>query len=120
MSSDRESELEAVREENQRLADQVKRLLQTEGKFYEARDKLDSQVRLYRNLYELGKSLSATKSIDQVAELAIRFVLYQLEFERCVVAPVRARAAPWISVHFDGYYQADANRVRELILEKLS
>lgn len=108
-------QLAALNQENQRLAEQVKRLILTESKLYKFQEKLDGQVRVYRHLYESGKKLNSTFDRDEVLRLTTRFVLYELSFERCVVF-LKEEASGTFRVHsYDGYYDDDARHAVEAL-----
>jgi hypothetical protein len=79
-----EQRFTAVQEENRRLSEQVKRLVKAEHELYEFQEQLDNQIRIYRHLYELGKKLKATLELGEILRIATQFVLYELNFERCV------------------------------------
>ena len=51
-----EERLATLQDENRRLSDQIKRLVRTEHELYEFQGRLDDQIRIYRHLYEVGKS----------------------------------------------------------------
>src|SRR3712207_8395250 len=79
-----EQRLATLQDENHRLSDQIKRLVRTEHELYQFQGQLDDQIRIYRHLYEVGKELNATLDLGELLQIATRFVLYQLHFERCV------------------------------------
>jgi hypothetical protein len=79
------SQLEKLESENRRLSGQVKRLLMAEWDLSRLQGQLDTQIRLYRQLYEVGKIFNATFDLGEILETATRFVLYELNFERCLV-----------------------------------
>src|SRR3982074_60317 len=79
------SEIDRLQVENQRLSDEVKRLVTTERQLYEVQEHLDGQMSAYRQLYEIGKKFNATVDLTTILQLAAHFVLYELNFERCLV-----------------------------------
>jgi signal transduction histidine kinase len=98
------SEIERLRLENQRLSDQVKRLVTTERQLFDVQEHLDGQMSAYRQLYEVGKKFNATFDLTTILNLAAQFVLYELNFERCLVL-IRQPGATSFSVEtMDGYY----------------
>jgi signal transduction histidine kinase len=111
------SESERLRQENQRLAEEIKRLVKAERQLYEAQEHLDEQARIYRRLYEVGQTFTATFSAATVVELATHFVIYDLNFERCVLF-LRQPGDPELRVAaMDGYYEpASAARISRLRL----
>ncbi len=91
--------------ENQRLSEQVKRLVRTESDLYEFQQKLDEQLRIYSRLYESGKQLNTMFDREAILQTVVQFALYELNFERCVIlirleGSDRFQAQAW-----DGYFQ---------------
>jgi signal transduction histidine kinase/FixJ family two-component response regulator len=104
--------------DNRRLADQVKRLIQTEQDLYATQEQLDGQVRVYRTLYQVGRRLSTTFDLGVVLRITIDFVLYELNFERCLLLLRSDDAARFEVRDLDGYYDdALAQRQRALVLD---
>jgi signal transduction histidine kinase len=98
------SQLERLENENQRLSGQVKRLLRTEHELSHAQGQLDTQIRLYRQLYEVGKKFNATFDLAEILHAATEFILYELNFERCLVL-LRSEETKDLHVQaLDGYY----------------
>jgi signal transduction histidine kinase/CheY-like chemotaxis protein len=104
------AELASVSEQNQLLSTQVKRLIRTESMLYEVQQKLDTQIDIYKKLYDTGKKINATVKIDEIAKTCIEFVLYTLNFERCIVLLRDKNQALFESVDFDGFYDEDKTR----------
>ena len=75
------SEIDRLRVENQRLSDEVKRLVTTESQLYEVQEHLDGQMSAYRQRYELGKKFNTTVDLPTILQFAVQFVLYELNFE---------------------------------------
>jgi signal transduction histidine kinase len=98
------SKVERLERENKRLSDEIKRLVKTERQLYEIQEHLDGQIRIYRQLYEIGKKLSTTFDLVTVLRLATEFVLYELNFERCLVLVRDTGAAGFRVQTMDGYY----------------
>ena len=55
------AELASIKEKNQSLSTQVKRLIRTESMLYEVQQKLDTQIDIYKKLYDTGKKINAMK-----------------------------------------------------------
>jgi signal transduction histidine kinase/CheY-like chemotaxis protein len=104
------AELVSLREKNQLLSTQVKRLIRTESMLYEVQQKLDTQIDIYKKLYDTGKKINATVRIDEIVKTCIEFVLYTLNFERCIVLLRNENQALFESDNFDGYYDEDKKR----------
>ena len=98
------TQLEGLENQNQRLSGQLKRLLRTEHELYVTQGQLDTEIRLYRQLYEVGKKFNATFDLAEVLHITTEFVLYELNFERCLVL-LRSEEAKDLHVQaLDGYY----------------
>ncbi|MBU0500934.1 MAG: response regulator [Gammaproteobacteria bacterium] len=104
----RDTELEAkyqqAREQVERLSDQVKRLTKTESELYSFQEAFDAQLRVYRKLYEFSKALVSTLDPEVVLRHTVHFVLYELNFERCVILTPNDRDGAYEVRAFDGYY----------------
>src|SRR5437773_3610162 len=103
------SEIDRVRVENQRLSDEVKRLVTTESQLYEVQEHLDGQMSAYRQLYELGKKFNTTVDLTTILQLAAQFVLYELNFERCLFLLKRSGSNVFFIETMDGYYDDAEN-----------
>jgi serine phosphatase RsbU (regulator of sigma subunit) len=107
--------LATLQDENRRLSEQIKRLVRTEHELYQFQGQLDDQIRIYRHLYEVGKQLNATLDLGEVLQVATQFVLYQLNFERCVALLYDSEANAFYVEAHDGYYdEASQTRVTGL------
>jgi serine phosphatase RsbU (regulator of sigma subunit) len=110
-----EQQLTALQDENRRLSEQIKRLVRTEHELYQFQGQLDDQIRIYRHLYEVGKKLNATLNLGKILQIATQFVLYQLNFERCVALLYGPEAKAFYVEAHDGYYEeASQARVTDL------
>ncbi|HMQ32977.1 MAG TPA: ATP-binding protein [Chloroflexaceae bacterium] len=108
--------VERLRADNARLAQQVKRLIQTEQDLYATQEQLDGQVRVYRSLYQVGQKLSTTLDLEVVLQITTSFVLYELNFERCLLL-LRDAGGAFAVRALDGFYDdALAARQRALAL----
>jgi serine phosphatase RsbU (regulator of sigma subunit) len=106
-----EQRLTTLQEENRRLSEQVKRLVKAEHELYEFQEQLDDQIRIYRHLYEIGKKLKATLELPEILRIATQFVLYELNFERCVALLYNPEAKAFCVETHDGYYD-EASQAR--------
>jgi len=84
--------LEKLQKENLHLAEQVKRLSRTEIKLYEIQERVD-----HHTAYELA----------EILRISIQFVLYELNFERCLVLLRSAEDKAFRVEAMDGYYDED-------------
>ncbi len=103
------SEIDRLRVENQRLSDEVKRLVTTESQLYEVQEHLDGQMSAYRQLYELGKKFNTTVDLTTILQFAVQFVLYELNFERCLFLLKQSGSNVFSIEMMDGYYDDAEN-----------
>jgi len=84
---------------------------------HEMQDRLDSQIRLYRRLCDVGRELSSARDIDATVGAMVHFALDALDFQRCVVL-WRAPDGERFSVRaLDGYDEPEeARRVADFWL----
>lgn len=101
---DLEKRIEELQKEKQQLTDQVRRLVAAENELYHVQEKLDSKLRIYRQLYEVSKKFNATFDLTEVLEITIQFVLYELNFERCLVLLPTLHGNAFQVQAMDGYY----------------
>jgi len=112
-------EIARLRDENRRLSEQVKRLVKTENELYRMQEQLDQQIRLYHQLYEIGKQYNAARELVEILQLTIHFILYQLNFERAVILLYMAEAKRFQMQALDGYYnEALSQQVMALSLSE--
>src|SRR6195256_3536206 len=115
------SEIDRLRVENQRLSDEVKRLVTTESQLYEVQEHLDGQMSAYRQLYELGKKFNTTVDLTTILQLAAQFVLYELNFERCLFLLKQSGANIFSIETMDGYYDdAESSSIARVVLHTAS
>src|SRR3977135_851395 len=98
------SEIDRLRVENQRLSDEVKRLVTTESQLYEVQEHLDGPMTADRHLYALGKKFTTPVDLTTILQLAAEFVLYELNFERCLLLLKQSGSNVFSIETMDGYY----------------
>jgi signal transduction histidine kinase len=105
-------ELEDLQTQNQQLIEQVNRLVRVERLMIESQEKLDRQVNLYRRLNEMAKGLKGTFVVGEILEIMQGFLLYDLNFERCLIFQGdRFAGDRFVAQLWDGYEdEAPANR----------
>ncbi|MBW4520487.1 MAG: response regulator [Scytolyngbya sp. HA4215-MV1] len=113
-------ELARLQRENQQLSGQVKRLVRIESDLCTIQEKLDRQIKIYRRLYEIGKQVNATFDLSEIVALMIQFVIYELNFERCLILlqspEVLQTEVPRFQVHsLDGYYDLESRQQVEAL-----
>jgi len=113
------SSIKYLQQENQRLSEQVKQLVKTEATLYEFQEKLDSQLRIYRKLYDVGQQFNATFDIDQILTVMANFIIYELNFERCLILfnNTSEDDSAFTVKLCDGYYDETYETVRSLKLD---
>jgi PAS domain S-box-containing protein len=100
-------ELERLKQEKETLSQQVKRLIKAEGKLYEYQEKLDVQLKEYRDLYGLNGKLNATFDIGKIFEHAVEYVIHNLEYERVLIFQRSENTGSYHVCALDGYYSQD-------------
>ncbi|MBW4440479.1 MAG: hypothetical protein KME10_04435 [Plectolyngbya sp. WJT66-NPBG17] len=111
--SSTEQEIAQLRAENQQLSEQVKRLVRAERRMTESQEKRDAQIALYRRLNEISRRFSKTGSISEILQHTIQFILYEYNFERCLI--LRSDSHEQFQLEqCDGYY--DDSAIASLVL----
>lgn len=105
---DENAALQQIEQERQQLAQQVMRLVKVERSMIEFQEKLDLQVNFYRQLNEIAKRLKTTFEPREILAIAMEFMLYDLNFERCLIlnrssAPNGDASVVWHALLWDGY-----------------
>ena len=99
--------IETLQKENRLLSEQVKRLSKTEVELYGIQGQLDAQMKFYHRLYEVGKQLTTTTELSEILEITLQFVLYDLNFERCLILIHEKKENAYRVRAMDGYYDED-------------
>ena len=108
-----EDRIEELQEENRQLSGQVKRLSKTEVELYGIQGELDAQMQFYHQLYEVGKQLTTTTELAEILQITLQFVLYELNFERCLIFMHEAKEKVFRVHAMDGYYDDDKRPAME-------
>lgn len=112
-----QAELEALRLEKENLSQQVKRLVQAEGKLYAYQEQLDAQLKEYQELYELNKKLNASFEPAAVLSQACSYVIDALGYERVIFLKRSGSSDDYAVCVMDGYYdQPLRDSVSQLII----
>jgi len=104
---DAEGRVEELQKENRQLSGQVKRLSKTEVELYGIQGQLDSQMQFYHQLYEVGKQFTTTTELSEIFQITLQFVLYELNFERCLILMHDTQGKAFRVQALDGYYDED-------------
>ena len=100
---------------NAALVTQVKRLVQVEQDMYAAQELLDEQIRIYRTLNETGRRLNVMRDFTAILQEAVRFAVYDLNLERCVILQRSLGDEEYSVSALDGYFdEGPLNRVSAL------
>ncbi|MER7578082.1 response regulator [Streptomyces sp. NPDC126514] len=110
------AELDSLRSDNQQLVDQVKRLVKAEVSLRTYQERLDQQIHVYRQLYELGKRFNTAEEPLEVFHQLVQFALYELNFARCIVFSCGPSDRIFTVQAFDGYYDNECQWITELAL----
>lgn len=100
-------EVERLRQERETLSQQVKRLVKAESKLYEYQEKLDDQLKEYRDLYELNRKLNATFDIGKILGYVVEYAIHNLEYERVLIFQRSEDTGNYEVCTLDGYYDQD-------------
>lgn len=111
------AELAALRLENEKLSEQVKRLVKAEGRLYEYQEQLDVQLKEYQELYELNRKLIASPELRSIFEYATEYIINKLGYERVIFFQRSENTGAYIISALDGYYdQQEKNAVAKLTI----
>ena len=102
-----EGRIRELQTENQQLRGQVKRLSKTEVELYGIQGQLDAQMQFYHQLYEVGKQLTTTTELPEILQITLQFVLYELNFERCLILLHETNEKAFRVQAMDGYYDEE-------------
>jgi transcriptional regulator with PAS, ATPase and Fis domain len=103
-------DLTRAQQEKETLAQQVKQLIKSESKLYEFQEKLDAQLKEYKNLNELSRKLTATFELGKIFEYALEYIIYSLQYERALILQADGAEAPLLVRALDGYYSEKEKR----------
>jgi hypothetical protein len=105
--------------ENETLAQQIKQLVKSEGKLYEYQEKLDAQLKEYKELYELNRKISTSFDIMETFGHAGLYIIYHLEYERVIFLEQFQHTGRYTVCAIDGYYeQEEREAVMGLVIQE--
>ncbi|MBK8012104.1 MAG: response regulator [Deltaproteobacteria bacterium] len=109
-----------LRAEIDGLSKQVRQLIRTESALYQQNQAFDAQVKIYRRLSDIGHQFNGARSAETIADLAARFIVYELNFERFAVFFRESHdSARFKLMRLEGYYdRAVAQGLEQLILDE--
>jgi hypothetical protein len=106
MSSQDDALLEQLQLENRHLYDQVFQLVRSERLLIQANLQFEQQIQIYRQLNEVGQKLNTTFSESEIWTLMQNCILYDLNFERCLVLKAKSGGRSFGVLAFAGYDDA--------------
>jgi PAS domain S-box-containing protein len=99
------------------LSRQVKRLVKAESMLYQYQEELDSQLKEYKDLYELNRKLNETFHVEKIFQLTVNYLTQNLDYERAIVLRRSAGSGDYHVSALDGYYdQGEKSCVSALII----
>lgn len=108
-----------LQQENDTLAQQVKRLIKAESKLYDYQEKLDAQLKEFKELNELNRKINATLDIRKVFADTGEYIIRSLEYERVIFFEQFEYSGNYVVCSLDGYYdQQEMNDVAELVIKE--
>lgn len=113
------SAAQRLQPENERLRQQVKRLMAAENKLYTLQGHLSAQQRVYVRLSELARTLNTLLDVEKILHAVVEFGLYGFSYERCValLEDAAGDGAAYRVVAFDGYYdEVESRRIEGVVL----
>ncbi|MBI5489634.1 MAG: response regulator [Deltaproteobacteria bacterium] len=100
-----------LREENTRLAEQVKRLVRLESQLHGAQEKSEAECRLYRQLYEGGRQFGGTLERSSILAIITRFAVYEVGVERCLILLHPTHESTLSTAAQEGYFEETDQRL---------
>ncbi|BCG46611.1 Two-component system sensor histidine kinase [Citrifermentans bremense] len=100
------AELERLKQENEVLSGQVKRLVKAESRLYDYQEKLDLQLKEYSALYDLNSRLYTCHDLPAIFELASEYVINRLDYERVLFFQKTEKGDAYSVCACDGYHYA--------------
>lgn len=102
---------------NAKIVEQIKHQVKVEQKLHASQRQLDQQISTYRRFYEFGQQLNANLNLNTLGTIITDFVLYDLNFERCILFRSCQDTNVFRIQAIDGYYDEDErNRIWHLAL----
>lgn len=114
----RQEELsEELSSSNARLEDRVQKLIQTESSLYSVQEDLDHQMKVFRNLFELGQDFLTTKSSDDAFEKAVQNLNEKLGYDRCGIFYLDPESQTYsLKKHAGFWEESEAELISKVIL----
>src|SRR6185369_2885686 len=119
IASPEDAETARLQQENDALSQQVKRLIKAESKLYDYQEKLDAQLKEYKELYQLSRKINATLDIRKVFEYTSEYIIHNLGYERVIFFEQFEYSGNYAVCALDGYYnQQEKSAVAELVIKE--
>lgn len=94
-----------LRHENEELSRQLKRLVRAEAKLYEYQQELDAQLKEFKGLYELSRTLGGSFNIATIIDHTLGYAVNSLEFERAVFLLRQQEGDGYQVAAVEGYFE---------------
>jgi PAS domain S-box-containing protein len=104
-----------LNDSNKALEKRVKRLMQTESKLYSVQESLDRQMKVYRQLFELGQTFLATRSIDDALQLSVETSNEKLGYDRCAIFVHKKETNLYKPHSYAGYWEEEEEQALKQI-----
>ena len=101
-----QEEISALLREKQTLSQQVKRLIKAEGRLYSLQEALDSQLKEYKELYQLNKRINATKELGAVLRYTVEYAVKKLEYEKAIFFLRSRKRLNYRAYAAEGFYDS--------------
>lgn len=110
MGEDSRRELKRLRYENRKLDNQLRDLVLADVKRVQIQEELDTTKKLYARLVEVVSAFSSQKSISELFNTALEFIIYEIGVQRCVIAYADDNTE-FLPKALDGYYSLSEKKL---------
>ena len=118
IASAEEVDIARLQRENEILSQQVKRLIKAESKLYEYQERLDNQLKEYKQLYLLNKKINATLDVRMAFNHTCEYIIHNLEYERVIFFEQFEYSGSYRVCALDGFYnQLEKGFVENLVIK---
>lgn len=118
-ASSESAEIARLQQENDTLSQQVKRLIKAESKLYAYQEKLDAQLKEFKELNQLNRKINATLDIRKIFTYTGEYIIHHLEYERVIFFEQFGYGGNYAVCALDGYYdQQEMGGVAELTIKE--
>ncbi|MCP3944854.1 MAG: response regulator [Desulfobacteraceae bacterium] len=93
-----------LEDNNHDLSEQVKRLVKTETELHKYQQVVDTQMKIYKKLYEYGIKFNSSFDINEICKEVIKFAIYECYFECCIIFLFDSKKKQFFHKISDGFY----------------